>query len=251
MLGGVRERMDLDLAAAKLAERTAQWISAGLSVSPGLWRRGTDSYPVPDRGRDGSPDRLAVQVAGAGWEVGLFVELEAAGWAHIGFLSESGETWQRKRVVSTDSWAALLDDAVMRATRTCVQHAQLVARTCTTGWLDWIHGDLWVTPTCLVRVRAGLLDTVANSTGPGLAARTPGHTVSYDPAAVRAAHRTNKVIAFDEIAHARLRGGPITYGLAVMMTDGTSHELLWRSSDPARRLLMDRLLPVLGERLVR
>ncbi|MFB7054131.1 DUF1877 family protein [Streptomyces vinaceus] len=35
------------------------------------------------------------------------------------------------------------------------------------------------------------------------------------------------------------------------MTDGTRHKLLWLSSEPARRVLADRLLPVLGSRLIR
>jgi hypothetical protein len=33
------------------------------------------------------------------------------------------------------------------------------------------------------------------------------------------------------------------------MTDGTRHKLLWMSSEPARRLLRERLLPLLGARL--
>jgi hypothetical protein len=33
------------------------------------------------------------------------------------------------------------------------------------------------------------------------------------------------------------------------MTVGTRHKLLWSSWDPARRLLRERLLPLLGARL--
>ena len=28
--------------------------------------------------------------------------------------------------------------------------AECVTRSCTTGWLDWIHGELWLTPTGLI-----------------------------------------------------------------------------------------------------
>ncbi|WP_369255068.1 hypothetical protein [Streptomyces sp. R35] len=219
-------------------------------VSPIRWRQGKDGLPTADRGDLASPDCLGVRVAQAGWEVQLVVELEATGWAHFHFLSENGGVHERWRARSLDTWSTLLDEAVSRASRIRLTHAQLLARTCTTGWLDWIHGELWLLPTCLVRVRSGLMDSVANSLGSSLTAPNPGHLIGYDPAAVLAAHRTNKVIPFDAVARAHLHGGLTTSGLTVSMVDGTRHKLLWLSSEPARRLLTDRLLPVLGARLI-
>lgn len=75
--------------------------------------------------------------------------------------------------------------------------------------------------------------------------------IGYDPAAVLGGHRTNKFIPFDGITHARLHHGLTTSGLAVTIADGTRHKLLWLSSEPAHRVLTDRLLPVLGSRLTR
>ncbi|WP_433892044.1 hypothetical protein [Streptomyces sp. CA-111067] len=242
--------MDLEAAAAQLDEHRKQWVADGLSASPVL--RGHQESADPDDPEEREPsdkDSVAVEVSGPGWGVTLMLELEANGRVHVGFMSETDSVWERRRVRTPGEWGALLERAVGRASRMRLQHGQLVARTCTTGWLDWIHGNLWVMPNCLLRTRSGLLDTVANSYVSGTSARKSGHSVAYDPAAVLAAHRTNKIIPFDRIATARLHRGLTTSGLTVLMTDGTRHKLLWRSSDPAHRLLKDRLLPILGPRL--
>lgn len=192
-----------------------------------------------------------VQIAGDTWDAVLVVELSREGWAYPGYYGKAGAVRERRRVRSPGEWDAVLNQAVERASRIRLQQAQLMARTCTTGWLDWIHGELWLTPTCLLRVRSGLMDSVVNSFGSGLPARDQGRTVGYDPDRVLTGHRTNKLIPFPDIARARLRGGITTSSLTVDMRDGTRHKLLWKSSDPARRLLTDRLLPILGARLIR
>ncbi|MGW3415694.1 hypothetical protein [Streptomyces sp. NPDC000888] len=247
----MRQRIDLDQAAAMLVQHSAQWTADRCLVSPILWSEGQDAPPVAHRIQVGAPNCLGVQIAHVGWEVQLLVDLEATGWAHFRFLSETGGVHERWRVRSLDRWDTLLDEAVSRASRIRLLQAQLVARTCTTGWLDWIHGELWLLPTGLMRVRSGLMASVANSLGSGLAAPKPGHTIVYDPTALLAGHRTNKVIPFDGIERARLHGGITTSGMTVSMTDGTRHKLLWMNSEPARRLLTDRLLPILGDRLAR
>lgn len=250
MIGGVRQRIHLDHAAAMLIEHAARWTSDHCMVSPIRWRQGEEGHPVTDRSELASPDRLGARVTHAGWEVRLVVELEATGWAHLHFLAESGGVHERWPVRSLDTWSSLLDEAVSRASRLRLTHAQLLARTCTTGWLDWVHGELWLLPTSLVRIRSGLTETVANSLGSSLTAPIPGHLIGYDPAAVLAGHRTNKVIPFDAVARVRLHGGLTTSALTVSMVDGTRHKFLWLASEPARRLLADRLLPVLGARLI-
>lgn len=65
----------------------------------------------------------------------------------------------------------------------------------------------------------------------------------------RAARVRHKLIPFAGMAAARLHGGVTTSGMEVVMTDGTRHKLLWATLDPARRLLRERLLPLLGARL--
>ncbi|MFI9750907.1 hypothetical protein [Streptomyces collinus] len=137
-----------------------------------------------------------------------------------------------------------------RAGRISLQPARLIARTCTTGWLDWIHGELWLLPDQLVRIRGGLPATMTvGLVGPDLATPDAFRTLAHDPDAIRSAHRTNKVLPLAEITAARIHGGLTTSGMTLSMADGTRHKLLWMSMEPARRLLRDRLLPLLGPRL--
>ncbi|MFD9001226.1 hypothetical protein ACFV0T_09700 [Streptomyces sp. NPDC059582] len=232
----MRQRMNLDEAAARLEVRRPRWLAAGLRVSPALW--------TPDRAH------LAVRVTAPGWQVELTVEAHQGGWAYVHFASATGTLQEARRVGSPAAWDALLDDSVARASRLRMRPAKLLAGTCTTGWLDWVHGELWLLPDALVRVRSGLLGSVVNSTGgSGVTPRAPYRVMGYDPEAIRAAHRTNKVIPLAEIERARLHGGVTTSGMTLTMADGTHHKLLWLSSEPARRLLRDRLLPTLGPRL--
>ncbi|WP_371596410.1 hypothetical protein [Streptomyces sp. NBC_00564] len=247
----MRQRIDLDLAAALLVEHRARWTADQCVASPILWSGGKDAPPVADRSHVNVPHWLGSRITHAGWEVRLAVELDATGWAHLHFLSETAGVHERRRVRSLDRWDALLDQAVARASRIRLVHAQLVARACTTGWLDWIHGELWLLPTSLIRIRSGLMASVANSLGSNPTAPEPAHTIAHDPAAILAGHRTNKIIPFDGIERARLHGGITTSGMTVSMVDGTRHKLLWLTSEPTRRLLTDRLLPILGDRLTR
>ncbi|MDQ0930381.1 hypothetical protein [Streptomyces turgidiscabies] len=241
--------MDLNTAAARLESHIRGWRADGLWVSDVQW--------TPDGAH------LAVQVASASWQVWLHAELRRGSRASLFFFvsaetdgteesAELGRTQvaqERRRVDSLDAWSALLDEAVYRASRTRVRQARLVAASCTTGWLDWIHGELWLLPDCLLRVRSGFVDTLTNSFGSGLTARDSYRFITHDPETVLAAHSTNKLIPFADMARARLHGGVTTSGLEVTMTDGTRHKLLWMSSEPARRLLRERLLPLLGPRL--
>lgn len=243
--------MDLRLAGERLDLHRERWLAEGLWVSPVLWRDPAGAHAPAGHGPVTARDGLAVEIAGPGWGVALFVELERDGTAALAYGGPLGWVQERLRVRSLDAWDALLDHAVRRACGLKVQHAQLLAASCTTGWLDWVHGELWLLPDSLVRVRGGFVDTVVDPFGIAVPPRTTTGVIGYDPVAVLGGHRTNKVIPFDGIARARLHRGLSTSGLAVTMTDGTRHKLLWLSSEPARRVLADRLLPVLGSRLTR
>ena len=229
--------MDLNGAAARLESHIRGWRVAGLQVSDVL--RATDV------------DALEVRITSASWQVQLAVQLYGAGRAHVFLLGQAGSVGERHRISSLDAWSALLAESVARASRVHLVQARLLTSTCTTGWLDWIHGELWLLPEGLLRIRSGFMTTLANSYGSGfgLTARDPYRLIAHDPQAVLAAHPTNKLIPFTAMATARLHGGVTTSGLEVAMKDGTHHKLLWASWDPARRLLRERLLPVLGSRL--
>ncbi|WP_158681095.1 hypothetical protein [Streptomyces viridochromogenes] len=195
-------------------------------------------------------EHLGVRFSADRWAVEVTLEVHHSGWAHLHFHSQAQVVRETRRVGSVEAFVALLDDAVTRAPRISLQPAQLLATTCTTGWLDWLHGELWLLGDRLVRIRRSVAATMAAGfNGPELAGRDTYRTLAHDPEAIRSAHRTNKVLPLAEIAHARLHGGLTTSGMTLTMADGTRHKLLWMSTEPARRVLKDRLPPLLGSRL--
>ncbi|MGW6641065.1 hypothetical protein [Streptomyces iakyrus] len=247
-----RQPIAMDMAGAEIERRRSRWISDGIQVSSVPW--------ADDR------EWLAVHFSAAGWAVRLLVEVHCSGHARLHFTSPSesesdsasdselggeGQAVQEsRRLASVEAVGALLDEAVARAGRISLQPAQLIARTCTTGWLDWIHGELWLLPDQLLRIRGGVPATMTvGLLGPELATPDTFRTLAHDPDAIRSAHRTNKVLPLTEIANARIHGGLTTSGMTLSMADGTRHKLLWMSTEPARGLLRDRLLPLLGPRL--
>jgi hypothetical protein len=242
----MRTRIDLDAAAVRLAARQSRWLGEGLAIAPTLW-----GYPTGWREDAAGPDaeHLMAEVGSPDWAVTLILVLDRDGWARVGFAAKNDEVWERRRLRGQDQWEALLDLAIARAPGMRVQHGQLVAQTCTTAPLDCVHGQLWIMPDCLVRIRGGLLTTVLQSYAAGTSARKAGRTLGYDPAAVLAAHRTNRVIPLDGIAAAGFRRGFATTTFTLDMADGTHRRLFWRTGEPAQRLLTDRLLPLLGSRL--
>ncbi|WP_405915016.1 hypothetical protein [Streptomyces sp. NBC_00728] len=122
--------------------------------------------------------------------------------------------------------------------------ARLLTRGCTTGWGDWIHGELWLLPSFLVRRRLGFTATVANSKGPTVTMPLPEADVTAAATAqIRAEHRTNAVIPLAGIASARLRRGITADRLALHMQDGSQHKLLWLPADPAYAVLARELAP--------
>ncbi|MFB6843738.1 hypothetical protein ACFCXS_02495 [Streptomyces sp. NPDC056373] len=239
-----RQAIAMDMARAEIERRRPAWASDEIQVSPVPW--------ADDR------EWLAVHFSAAGWAVGLLVEVHCSGHARLHFTAPivgrggggGGAVQESRRVASVQAVGALLDEAVARAGRVGLQPAQLIARTCTTGWLDWIHGELWLLPDHLVRVRGGVPTTMmVGLVGPELATPDTFQTLAFDPGTIRSAHRTNKVLPLAEITYARIHGGLTTSGMTLTMADGTRHKLLWMSMEPARGLLRDRLVPLLGPRL--
>lgn len=128
--------------------------------------------------------------------------------------------------------------------------SQLISRSCTTGWADWIHGELWLSSTALVRRRLSLEASRANRYGPSVSAPLPVVPAEdLDHGRVLAEHRTNKVIAFGEVDSATLFRGRTAHGLKVVMTSGQRHKLLWLVRDPAFAILSEALPEQIGSRL--
>lgn len=131
--------------------------------------------------------------------------------------------------------------------------AYLISRSCTTGWLDWVHGELWLLPDGLVRSSIGLDGTIDNSLRSGIG-RTVPHPLPHLPVAafdyerILAARRTNKILPYDRIATATLFRGLTAHGLKLTMNGGRRHKLLWLNRDPAHAVLDETLRAVLRDR---
>lgn len=131
------------------------------------------------------------------------------------------------------------------------EQAVLITRSCTTGWTDWIHGELWILPTALVRRRLDYAETRANALGPTVDKPLPDALPGdFNHSEILRFHPTNKVILFEQIAKAALHQGRTSDRLTAQMHDGTRHKLLWLSRDPAYSLLSATLSALLGARLV-
>jgi hypothetical protein len=132
--------------------------------------------------------------------------------------------------------------------------AYLISRSCTTGWLDWVHGELWLLPDGLVRTRIGWGGSFGNAFKTSFG-RTVPHQLpqrpagSFDQNHILAAHRTNKILPFAYVAAAELYRGWTAHGLRITMTGGDKHLLMWLVRDPAHEILSQALPAALHNRL--
>jgi hypothetical protein len=137
-------------------------------------------------------------------------------------------------------------------------NAQLISASCTSGWTDWIWGELWLLPEGLLRLSLGRQGTTAFAT-PELSGKSFGPTV--DPLSLPqsqieteaipdllAKSRHNRWIPRDQITSATLRNGLLNGRLRVELVDGSQIKLLWLKRDPAYEVLRSTLSEWLGDR---
>ena len=117
---------------------------------------------------------------------------------------------------------------------------QLLTPRCTTGWLDWIHGQLWLFPEGLLRVRGNLQMTIAQSAR-GPLPDQPTATTDERELAELAREKGNLWIASAAIRSASIRRGLITDRLLLTIDDGRRIKLLWPGNEPVRQPLEDAL----------
>ncbi|MFI0976147.1 hypothetical protein ACH4SP_03855 [Streptomyces sp. NPDC021093] len=111
--------VDLDEAAAVLAERVARWRSAGLAVGELTWRDGEAEWPQPletDRARVNDPDSLGLVISGPA-EAWLSVVLFRGGWADVDFFDglDDGGALPASDIESAADFAARTDQWIVRA----------------------------------------------------------------------------------------------------------------------------------------
>ena len=124
-----------------------------------------------------------------------------------------------------------------------VTTGELISRTCTTSWSDWSHGDLYLTPEALIRIRLPQPTPEAmrfrNTVGPRLQHRELPPANEADR--VLAADPTNRYILLADVRAARLHYGILSDRLALTMGEGVSLKLLWLRFDPALTVLQREL----------
>jgi hypothetical protein len=130
----------------------------------------------------------------------------------------------------------------------------LISRNCTTGWSDWIHGELWLTDSALIRSKLSLRQTVENGLRPSVTVSTPTQPVLLPGYLARTrvvtAHRKNRYFSMTEISWAVLHRGVFTDRLRVTLDNGAKHKLLWPRADPASDVLCKVLRDVLKNRFI-
>jgi hypothetical protein len=115
-----------------------------------------------------------------------------------------------------------------------MREGQLVTASCTTGWFDWIHRELWLCDDGLLLVRLDLKATRAHEKGPTVAATLRRRPIRDDELAeADAAGKQLTWIPAGDIAAARGRRGRMTDRLTLDLRDGTRRKLLWMSADRA------------------
>jgi hypothetical protein len=108
---------------------------------------------------------------------------------------------------------------------------------CTTGWTEWIHGDLWLLPhDGLLRLPSGLARTIAHTFWPTVDPAMPiTKCLSVDEARQAVVGHSKAIwIPRQEILEASLRSGIVTDRLRICRTDGTTVTLFWSRHDKAK-----------------
>ena len=133
---------------------------------------------------------------------------------------------------------------------------------CTTGWLHWGHGELWLTPTHLVRIgrreltmraagwggtRRGAAVAAVNELAGSIAAvrPVPGAAIEVDAEhwerELAAEPSRTLVLNLEEVATAQFRQGITASRLGVGTADGAKHKLLWLPNAYSKPVLAEAL----------
>ena len=144
-------------------------------------------------------------------------------------------------------------EARARSSNSCI----LISASCTTGWLDWVHGELWLCDEGLLRMSLGFFDTLEHGVRQGLRSTVGPERATriFDYAQVRSiamADKRNRWIPWDEIGHATLKRGVIDHSLHLDLVDPSPRigrsKFLWLKSDGGFEIVEAALADRLGDR---
>lgn len=162
------------------------------------------------------------------------------------FRSVRASEKARGDVVDPDALSLAAQQSADPFSEACV----LASAACTTGWLDWIHGELWLCADGLLRRSLGIGTTMAHGSVPTVdrQARPKRPFTAAERAAIGKARRTNRWIAWASIAAAETRRGPMTDSFHYRLKSGAGGKLLWLRADGAMSLIEAAAGSRLGDR---
>lgn len=132
-----------------------------------------------------------------------------------------------------------------------VSVATLLSASTTTGWLDWIHGELWLFPHGLLRVPLTLATTYLHGVGPTVdAERRPRQSFEQTALQALVASPKNVWVPRELLQKAYLHHGILTDRLRLIVRDHRPVKFLWLPQDGARHLLQATLTEWLGSELI-
>jgi hypothetical protein len=131
-----------------------------------------------------------------------------------------------------------------------------ISITCTTSWLDWVHGDLWLCPEGLLRNSRGLLTTLENVDAKGIVGTLdpgdlPKQAVSMTVRLLVAdADKRNWWIVWEDIESAKQQSGPLSHALHLRLKEGRKVTFRWLRQEISVSVLNAALREALGQRFV-
>jgi hypothetical protein len=115
-----------------------------------------------------------------------------------------------------------------------MREGRLVTASCTTGWFDWIHRELWLCDDGLLLVRLDLQATRAHGKGPTVSATSRRRPVEDEELIeAKAGGKQLSWIPAVEIVAASGHRGRTADRLTLQLRGGTKRKFLWMSADRA------------------
>jgi hypothetical protein len=119
---------------------------------------------------------------------------------------------------------------------------QLISANCTTGWLDWTPGALWLLPDGILRSEKNRA-TIRDRNDLRIAPAQPliSAFAEGEPERIGRQSKRSVWIAANDIAAATLHRGLTTNSAVLSLRDGSCIKLLWMRRDRAEQPLIDAL----------
>jgi hypothetical protein len=126
----------------------------------------------------------------------------------------------------------------------------LLSKTATTGWLNWVHGELWLFDDGILRVPLGLIKS-ALLVGYRYGLRRSLHeqVFSLQEFTEITHNPKNLWIPYTAIGTAKLKHGPGGDELRITTIQGNAHQLLWIPRQDVYDLLGEALSRRISDKL--